>query len=148
MLARDLAATVPTVGLDTDGLEATRVLAQSQLPGLVVVDDNGRPHAVLPGSQVLRFLLPDYVVRDPSLARVFNENAADELGRELSQHRVRDVLPEEPDEIPILNGGDTSVEIAVAMARIHSPLVAVMEGHRLIGAVTTAALLDRLLPDR
>ena len=147
MLARDLAAPFPTVGLDTDGLVAARMLTEQHLPGLLVVDENEQPHSVLPGSQVLRFLLPNYVVRDPALARVYDEQSADRVTSELSRYRVRDVLPEEPRELPVMNGDDTSVEIAVAMARLHCPVVAVVEGGRMIGAVTTDALLHRLLPD-
>lgn len=145
MLARDLVVPCPTVGLDTGGLEATRVLAESELPGLVVVDEKGLPYTVLPHHQVLRFLVPDYLLEDPSLARVYGEVASDELSRELSRHRVRDVLPERAPEIPVLEGDDTSVEIATAMARIHTPLVAVVENRALIGAVTAASLLERLI---
>lgn len=145
MLARDLAVTVPTVDLDTDGVAAVRLLAESHLPGLVVLDENGRPHSVLPGSQVLRFLLPDYLLRDPALTHVYSEQAADRLCSELSRYRVRDVLPKKPHELPVVNGDDTTVEIAAAMARLHSPVVAVVEEGRMVGAVTTAGLLDRLL---
>ena len=146
MLARDLATPFPTVGLDTDGLAAVRMLTEQHLPGLLVVDENEQPHSVLPGSQVLRFLLPSYIVRDPALARVYDERSADQITSELTRYRVRDVLPEEPHELPVLNGDDTTVEIAVAMARLHSPIVAVVEEGRMIGAVTTDALLTRLLP--
>ncbi len=146
MLARDLAEPYPTVGLETEGLAAARMLAEGHLPGLVVTDENGRPHSVLPGSQVLRFVLPDYLLEDPSLARVYGEPAADRLCGELSHRRVRDVLPAEPHELPIVDGDATTLEIATAMAHMHSPVVAVVENDRLIGAVTTAELVNRLLP--
>jgi CBS domain-containing protein len=54
MLARDLAGPYPTVRLDTPAYEAARLLAAQNLPGLIVVDDVGRPNTVLPGTQVLR----------------------------------------------------------------------------------------------
>lgn len=145
MLARDLAEDFPTVDLDTDGVTAVRTLADNNLPGLVVLDEQGRPHSVLPGSQVLRFLLPDYLLRDPSLTHVYSEQAADRLCSDLSRYRVRDVLPKQPHELPVVNGDDTTVEIAAAMARLHSPVVAVVDEGRMIGAVTTDTLLDRLL---
>ncbi len=69
MLARNLARPFPVVGLDTNALEAARLLAERRLPGLIVLDVHGRPKTVLPGSQVLRFVLPDYVQEDPVLAR-------------------------------------------------------------------------------
>ena len=61
MRARALAQPFPVVHLDTDALEATRLLVDRALPGLVVVDQDGLPLFILPGSQVLRFALPDYV---------------------------------------------------------------------------------------
>ena len=41
MRAGDLAAPFPTVGLDTPAIEAARLLAGQNLPGLIVVDDGG-----------------------------------------------------------------------------------------------------------
>ncbi|HEY6744333.1 MAG TPA: CBS domain-containing protein [Mycobacteriales bacterium] len=80
MLARDLAdESFPTVPLNSDAAEAARLLARRRLPGLVVLDDAGRPHSILPGSQVLRFIVPAYVQDDPMLARVYDERHADAL---------------------------------------------------------------------
>ena len=92
MLARELAdATFPTVTLDSDAAEAARLIGARRLPGLVVVDDAGLPHAILPGSQVLRFVIPTYVQDDPTLARVYDERHADLLSRRLVGTPVRDV---------------------------------------------------------
>jgi hypothetical protein len=77
--ARDLAAPFPTVGLDTTALDAARLLAGSDLPGLIVVDRRGRPTTVLPGTRVLRMALPCYCVDDPTLARVVDEEHADRM---------------------------------------------------------------------
>jgi len=44
------------------------------LPGIVVIGDDGCPQAVLPASQVVRFIVPKYVQDDPSLAGVLDEN--------------------------------------------------------------------------
>ena len=41
MRARDLAAPFPTVTADTPALEAARLLAGQNLPGLIVVDERG-----------------------------------------------------------------------------------------------------------
>lgn len=59
MRPRALAEPFPVVHLDTDALEATRLLVGRALPGLVVIDDEGLPLFILPGSQVLRFALPE-----------------------------------------------------------------------------------------
>ncbi len=49
------------------------------MPGIAVVDAVGRPVAVLPASQVLRVVVPDYVREDPALARVVDEAGAERL---------------------------------------------------------------------
>jgi predicted transcriptional regulator len=148
MLARELAdPSFPTVTLDSDAADAARQLAARRLPGLVVVDHSGLPHAILPGSQVLRFVIPDYVQEDPALARVYDEKHADLLSRKLSGTPVRMLLRAERREPPVVHGDATAMEIAAVMARLHSPLVAVVDDDaRMLGVITTAQLLDRLLP--
>jgi CBS domain-containing protein len=147
MLARELARPFPTVGLDSSALEAARLLAEHRLPGLIVLGDDGLPHTVLPGSQVLRFLVPAYVQDDPALARAFDEKSADRLSSKLVDQTVRDLLPKKPDriEIPLVEPDATAVEIAALMAGMRSPIVAVVEGTELLGAVTISVLLDHLL---
>ena len=147
MLARDLAdPDFPTVGLDHDAAAAARQLAERRLPGLVVVDDAGRPHSVLPGSQVLRFVIPGYVQDDPMLARVYDERHADALTAKLAGTPVRTLLRAERTEPPVVDGRSTTVEIAAVMARLHSPLVAVVEHGRYLGVITVSRLLERILP--
>ncbi|MQA87746.1 MAG: CBS domain-containing protein [Streptosporangiales bacterium] len=146
MLARELATPIPVVDLDAELFRAARLLTEQQLPGLIVTDDAGRPLGVLPGSQVLGSLLPRYVQEDPCLARVYDEKAADGLCGRLAGFRVRDVMPPKPAELPVVRGDATAVEIAAIMARMHCPLVAVIDGGSMVGAVTAACLLDRIVP--
>lgn len=146
MLARELAdASFPTVSLDSDAAEAAGLLARRRLPGLVVLDEQGLPHSVLPGSQVLRFVIPGYVQDDPMLARVYDERHADLLTGKLAGTSVRTLLRAERTEPPVVDGRSTTVEIAAVMARLHSPLVAVTEHGRYLGVVTVSALLDRMI---
>jgi len=148
MRARDLAEDFPTVSLDTVALEAARMLSRERLPGLIVCDSEGRPYTVLPGSQVLRFLVPRYVQDDPRLARVYDEKASDALCAKLTDTTVRDLLPDkrDVDEIPVVDHDATTIEVAAVMARTHSPVVAVVEGDQVLGAITVRRLLDHLLP--
>ncbi|WP_066940606.1 CBS domain-containing protein [Microtetraspora fusca] len=145
MRARDLAVDFPTVTLDTPMVEAARLLADQDLPGLIVVDVGGLPRTVLPGTQVLRLAVPRYCQDDPALARVVDEAHADAFLRSLAGRTVRECLPEDPRELPVTDPGATLLEIAALMARTRSPLVAVVEDGRLCGAVTLQALLDRAL---
>jgi CBS domain-containing protein len=144
--AGEMAAPFPTVGLDTPVVEAARLLAGQNLPGLIVVDGDGRPYTVLPGTQVLRMAVPVYCQDDPALARVIDEAEADLLLSNLAGRTVRDGLPEVPRELPVVDVEATVLEIAALMARARSPLVAVADAAgRMRGAVTLDALLDRML---
>jgi CBS domain-containing protein len=146
MRARTLAAPFPAVGLDTPAIDAARLLAGQDLPGLIVVDRQGRPFTVLPGTEVLRMAIPRYCQDDPALARVIDEAAADLFLRELGERTVAECLPERRRELPVVDPGATVLEIAALMARSHTPLVAVVDPETgLLGAVTLDALLDRML---
>lgn len=146
MRARDLAAAFPTVGLTTPAIEAARLLAGQDLPGLIVLGDDGRPLTVLPGTQVLRMAVPTYVQDDPALAGVVDEAAADLFLRQLGDCTVAECLPDTTRELPVVEPGATLLEIAALMARARSPLVAVVDAAGgLVGAVTLDALLDRVL---
>jgi CBS domain-containing protein len=152
MTARKLAQPFPLVTPDTDAMEAAQAMAAQHLPGLIVCGDDGRPYTILPGSQVLRFLIPSYVQDNPGLAGALDEEASDELCRKLVRSTVRDLLPRpaDLDELPVVDGDATSLEVAALMARMHSPLVAVVDDHdgrhRVIGAITVSRLLDHILP--
>lgn len=146
MRARDLAAAFPTVGRDTPALEAARLLAGQNLPGLIVLDGQGRPETVLPGTQVLRMAVPTYCQDDPALARVIDEAAADVFLRGVGERTVAQLLPRERREVPVVEPDATVLEIAAVMARTRSPLVAVVgDDGSMLGAITLDALLDRML---
>lgn len=148
MRAADLLAEYPTVTMDAAAIEAARILAAGDLPGLIIVDEDDRPKLVLPGTQVLRLAVPSYIQADPPLARVIDEAAADMFIRELDGRTVRECLPRDPTEPPIVGLGATVLEIAALMARAHSPLVAVTNADgTLAGVVTMHAMLDRILGD-
>jgi CBS domain-containing protein len=137
-----MAEEFPVVSIDSDALEAVKLLASRRLPGLIVVKPDGTPYSVLPASQVVRFLVPSYVQDDPSLARVIDESLADRVADKLSGMTVRKLLPSEPAELPVVKHDDTVLEIAALMARLRCPLVAVLRGKEVIGAITASRLLE------
>src|SRR4029077_6387653 len=101
-------------------------------------DDDGRPYTVLPGSQVLRFVVPTYVQEDPALARAYDEAAADALCEKLARREAREVLPKRAHvlHLPVVASDATAIEIAAVMAGQRSPIVAVVDGKRFLGAIT------------
>ena len=130
------------MGVDVGALEAVLLLSSQRLPGLVVTEVDGRPKAVLAASQIVRYIVPDYIQRDPSLAGVVGEKAADKIAQRLRTATVGDLLPERPQELPVLQADDTVLELAAVMARLRSPLCAVVGQGRIIGVVTAAHLLE------
>ncbi|CAG7646456.1 CBS domain-containing protein [Actinacidiphila bryophytorum] len=148
MRARELASTYPTVTLGSGALEAARMLATQRLPGVLVVDSDGAPYAILPASRLVKLLVPAYVIEDPALAAVVDESHADRMCQALADRSVAESLPRERTRPPVVDAGDTALEVAALMAREHSPLVAVVDsrdGNRLLGVITASHLLDRLL---
>jgi len=144
-----MAEDLPTVRLDDDALHAANLIARRRLPGVVVVDGgSGRPVAVLPGSQVLRFIVPYYVQEDPSLAAVFDERTADQCAASLRGQTVRELLPHESKrtELAMVDGDATAIECAAVMVRLRSPLLVVADGDTVHGVLTASHLLEILLP--
>jgi CBS domain-containing protein len=148
--AHELASPYPTVRMDTPAAEAVRVLTEHDRPGVIVVDDNDHPIAILPGSQVLRMMIPRYVQDDPALARVLDEDFADRIHEALAGKTVRDLLPTEKVPLPVVAPDDTVLEIAAIMAADRSPLVAVLEESSrtapLLGVISASQLVGRVLP--
>ena len=145
MRARDLVEPVPTVLADDQVAVAVRVMGQAQLPGLIVVDKEGKPRTVLPGSQVLRLTVPRVYQEDPVLARTIDEVSADVFWQELGDITVAACLPRQPAQVARVPLDATVLEVAALMARLRSPLVAVVDSSgALVGAITLARLLSAL----
>ncbi|MFD7001077.1 CBS domain-containing protein [Streptomyces mirabilis] len=149
MRARDLAVEYETVGVDSDALDAVRLMAEHRLPALLVLDERGAPKAILPASQMIKILVPGYVVEDPTLAAVVDERHADRLCEALAGRKVGDCLSKTTPPPAIAAPDDTALEVAAQMAQVRSPLVAVVDkdrsGTRLLGVITASHLLERLL---
>ncbi|MDF5757783.1 CBS domain-containing protein [Spongiactinospora sp. TRM90649] len=145
MRAADLVEPFPTVEIDSNAMDAARLMAEQRLVGVIVMGTDGRPHSVLPGSQLLRMVVPEYIQADPALARVVDEGHADLMCAGLADRRVRDVLPHDKVRPAIVDPDATAMEIAALMAQTHTPLVAVLDGDTYIGAITASGLFRRLL---
>ena len=69
------------------------------------------------------------------------DRAADKLGGKT----VRDVLPEHLVKLPSAHADDTIIEVAAIMARLRSPLIAVVKDDTLLGVITASRLLAAAL---
>lgn len=145
MRAEEIAEDFPVVGIDSDAVDAARMLAEHHLRAVVVTDTSGKPYAVLPASAVVRFLIPRYVRDDPKLAGVLSESMADRAADNLRGKTVRDVLPDNLLNVPSVNANDTIIKVAVAMEQTKSPLIAVVRDGNLRGVISAARLLAAAL---
>ncbi|MBZ5739079.1 CBS domain-containing protein [Nocardioides mangrovi] len=150
MKARDLAIPFPAVREDQPALQAARLLVEEGRPGLIVVDEHDHPVAVLPGSQVLRLLIPGYIQSDPTLAAVVDDDFVDHMCDTLEGKTVAQLLRKDRSKLPLVEADDSVLQVAALMAAERSPLVGVVEGKGaaspLLGGITLSAVLGELLP--
>jgi CBS domain-containing protein len=143
--AEEIDEEFPVVDVDSPAVEAARMLAEHSLPGIVVLTADGQVYAVLPASQVVRFIVPTYVQDDPLLARVLAESVADRAVEMLKGKTIRELLPQHQLTLPIANADDTIIEVATIMGRMRSPLIAVVKQGKLHGVITAPRLLAMAL---
>ena len=145
MQASEIDEQFPVVDIDAPAREAARIVAEDSLPGIVVVTADGQLYAVLPASEVVRFIVPSYVQDDPLLAGVLAESIADRAAETLGGKTLRELLPQPQLTLPAVNADDTIIEVAAMMERLRSPLIAVMKQGRLHGVITAPRLLAMAL---
>lgn len=147
MRARNLVEAVEPIDADAPAVDALRTLARGTLPGLVV--RSGAGFTIVPASQVLRVVLPRYVLDDGSLGRVWDEASADVVAERLRGRTAGDIVAalSRPDnEVePVVDADATLVEITTVLARARVPLVAVVDEGRFLGVVTVHRVIERLL---
>ena len=119
-------------------------MAREEVDALFV-EREGRLQGVLSDIALLRRLLPRYLIEDPPLAQVLEEDVTDTLWQRLKNHQVGELLVADAPEAPQVDADATPMHVAVLMASAHAPLVAVRDGGRLIGGITSSALITHLL---
>lgn len=145
MRTHDIVEDVPTVTVDDPVAAAVRLMARTRLPGLIVVDEQKVPTSVLPGTQVLRMTVPRAHQAQPSLVRTIDEPHADLFWEELGDRTVGECLPQRPERMGVIALDATLLEAAALMARVRSPLLAVVGADgRLVGGVVLERLLGAL----
>jgi CBS domain-containing protein len=159
--AVQLAEQVPMVRRQTTGAEAARVVAEYRLSGLVVAGEDGVPIAVVPGSQILGLVLPQYVRDEPNLAHAYDETGAEELCGVLNRATIGELMEAKrltATKPPSVLPEDTLIEIASVMHTGHTPVILVVDRDggfhgvitlsRVLAAVAAAAGQDSPLVRR
>ena len=144
MRAEDLDEQFPIVDVDSDALDAARMIAEHSLPGVIVTDASRKPYALLLAPDVLQLILPRYVQHDVTLAGVMGDALADHA-QNLAGKTVGDVLPTQPRKVPSVDARDGVIKVAAEMAQQKCPLIAVTAHGKLHGAITASRLLAAAL---
>ncbi|WP_405537480.1 hypothetical protein OG787_32185 [Streptomyces sp. NBC_00075] len=149
MPARDLAEPGPLVTTDDDAMNVARLPAERSLPALPALDTGGQPYAIVPRSQLVRQLLPVHIAEDPVLARIAGAQHPAELADRPAGLTVAEWAPRRLYPLPVVGPDARRSEVAILMARTHSPQVALVERDgtnvTVIGTVTTARLMRYFL---
>jgi CBS domain-containing protein len=142
--AEDLDEQFPIVDVDSDALEAARMIAEHGLPGLIVTDASRKPHAVLLASEVLHLILPRYVQDNLMLAGVMGDALADHA-QNLAGKTVGEVVPKPVRRVPSVDARDSVIKVAAEIAQLRCPLIAVTQNGTLHGVITASRLLAAAL---
>jgi CBS domain-containing protein len=143
--AEDLDEQFPIVQLDSDALDAVRMVAEHHLPGLVVADRSGKPYAVLLASEMVRFILPRYSQDDLALAGVLGDTIDAHAEQNLTGKTVGDVLPKQPRKITSVDARVSVFKVVAEMVQLRSPLIAVTKDGKLHGVITASRVLAAAL---
>jgi predicted transcriptional regulator len=142
--AEDLDEQFPIVDVDSDALDAARMIAEHSLPGLIVRDASQKPYAVLLASEVLHLILPRYVQDDLMLAGVMGDALGDHA-QNLAGKTVGDVVTKPPKKLPSVDARDGVIKVAAEMARLRCALIPVTKNGTLHGVITASRLLAAAL---
>jgi CBS domain-containing protein len=142
--AEDLDEQFPIVDVNSDALDAARMIAEHGLPGLVVTDAARKPHAMLLASEVLHLILPRYVQDNVTLAGVMGDTLSDHA-QNLAGKTVGDVVSKPPRKIPSVDARDGVIKVAAEMAQLRCPMIAVTKNGTLHGVITASRLLAAAL---
>ncbi|MGC9537050.1 CBS domain-containing protein [Streptomyces sp. UG1] len=127
MRAGDLAEPYPAVFADDDAVAAARFFVEQGLPALLVLDADRRPYAIVPGSQLLRVLVPDFALESLALASSLHDSEVEPLGERLGGLTVAQWLPRHRALSTVMGPDAGAAQVAALTVRTHTPLVAVVE---------------------
>lgn len=92
MHASDITTTLPVVDRSTPALDAIRLIADQDLVGLVVAEQDGHPSSVVSSVDVVRFMLPNYLLDDLSLTNTVGDVGLEDLRQALEGRTIGDLV--------------------------------------------------------
>ncbi len=149
MHASEIAAPLTVVDRSTPALDAVRLIADRDLVGLVVAEADGHPSAVVSSVDLVRFMLPGYLLDDLSLTNTVGDVGLADLNQGLQDRTVGDLVDDSGVEVravPLVPADAGPVEIAARMvdARTQVTLVEQPAGAAPV-FVTLPGLLDAIV---
>lgn len=149
MHASDIAIPLPIVDRTTPALKAAKLIAASDVGGLIVANPDGKPVMVVATVDILRLLLPSYLREDMSLAAVVDEKGAEEMWTNAASRTLGELIDDDAVRMPDLVTVDadaTIVEIAAVMADSRARIVLVRgEGDAKPTFVTLPAVMSAIV---
>ncbi|WIB33247.1 MULTISPECIES: CBS domain-containing protein [unclassified Curtobacterium] len=149
MHARDIATPLTIVSRSTPALDAIRLIAERDLVGLVVAETDGHPSSVVSSVDVVRYLLPGYLLDDLSLTNTVGDVGLEDLRLGIKHRTIGDLVNDAEITVrSVLVVPDVAgpVEIAARMvdARTQVALVEVADATEPV-FVTLPGLLDAIV---
>jgi CBS domain-containing protein len=143
--ASDVMRPVAVLKEDDPAEHLARAFERPTLRAVAVVSAEGVLLGLVSDEDFLHTLLPPYVVDDPLLARVLEEDAAWELCRRLEGKLVKNVVSLRGRRQVPVRPDDRLVEVISVMIRAGGPAVLVVQDELVLGVITVDDLLPALL---
>lgn len=148
MKARDVMTAVSALRMDDPAEDLISLFERPRVRAVPVVSAEGELIGLVTDEDMLCAVLPPFVVEDPRLAAVLEEDAASDLRTRLEGERIGNVVRIRRPGQPPVGLEDSLVEVTSAMVRAGDPAVAVVENDVVVGLITVDDLLPVLLGHR
>lgn len=149
MQVSELAVTLPVVDREMSALAAAQIIARDSRASIVVADARGKPEAAISAIDVLRALMPKYVLEEVSLAAVFDEKGADEVWSEVPVQTIGELIDDEESRVLAILEVDADATLLEVAARMSQERAAIAVVKGAVGDVpkfvTLPAVLDAVL---
>jgi len=147
--ASDIATTLVVVDRSTPALDAVRLIAEQDLVGLVIAEADGHPSAVVSSVDVVRYMLPGYLLDDLSLTNTVGDVGLEDLRQGLEGRTIGDLIDDSDvavRSVLVLPADAGPVEMAARMVDARTQVALVHDPSRSEPAfVTLPGLLDALV---